>query len=96
MLGLHIGIVWAAAALGRYPDDVLGRILDVTRLTVDAILRVDLQSRIAAIVVTDDFVYTGRAVALFRRVVERKVRVDRYGFILQGQVDRLSFLMVSP
>src|ERR1700732_4686812 len=43
----HIRIVRAAAALWRHPIDVLRRVLDVARLAVDAILRVDHETRIA-------------------------------------------------
>jgi hypothetical protein len=51
-----------AAALGRDPDDVLRRILDVAGLAVDAVLRVDLQT-LAAIGIGDELVDAGRAVA---------------------------------
>jgi hypothetical protein len=44
---LHIRIVRAAAALWRHPIDVLRRVLDVARLAVDAILRIDNKMRIA-------------------------------------------------
>src|SRR5258708_32998106 len=39
----HIRVVRAAAALGDDPVNVLQRVLDVTSLAVNAILRVDLQ-----------------------------------------------------
>ena len=40
--GLHVAVVWPATAFWCDPVNVLGRILDVTGLTVHAILRVDL------------------------------------------------------
>src|SRR5436189_223401 len=40
---LHVRIVGPAAALGRDPDDVLGRVLDVASFAMDAVLRVDLE-----------------------------------------------------
>ena len=92
---LHIGIIRAAAAFRGYPDNVLGWILDVACLAVNAVLRVDLQSRIAAIVVSHDLVDAGRAIALFRRIIEREVCVNWYRCILEGQMGRLIFLMVG-
>ena len=56
-------IVGPAAALGRDPVDVLGRVLDVAGLAVHAVLRVDLQ-RGAAVRAGHVLVDPGRAVAL--------------------------------
>ena len=42
---LHVGIIGSSAAFGHDPVDVLGRVLDVARLAVDAVLRVDLKPR---------------------------------------------------
>jgi hypothetical protein len=42
---LHPGMVWSAAALGRDPADVLLRVLDLASFTVQAVLRVDLETR---------------------------------------------------
>jgi hypothetical protein len=47
-LPLHIRIIRPAAAFRYHPVDVLGRILDVAGLAVDAVLGVDLQARVAA------------------------------------------------
>ena len=44
-VGLHIGIIGSSAAFGHDPVDVLGRVLDVACLAVDAVLRVDLKPR---------------------------------------------------
>ena len=66
--GLHVAVVWPATAFWCDPVNVLGRILDVTGLTVHAILRVYLES-ITAIFLLDHFINPGRAVAL-RRLVE--------------------------
>ena len=41
---LHIGIIGASAAFGSHPVDILGRVLDVARLAMDAVLRVDLKA----------------------------------------------------
>src|SRR6185369_18028499 len=40
---LHVGVVRAASAFRDDPDDVLLRILDVARLAMHAVLRIDLQ-----------------------------------------------------
>src|SRR5437762_9396611 len=42
---LHVGIVWAAAAFGRDPDDVLLRVLMSAGLQVNAVRAVDLKPR---------------------------------------------------
>src|SRR4051794_12197324 len=60
---LHVRIVRPAAALGRDPDDVLRRILDVAGLAVHAVLRVDLQPGLR--VKVDELVHPGGAVAAF-------------------------------
>ncbi len=70
------GIVRSAATLRRDPVDVLRRILDVACLAVHAVLRVDLQLRIA-FVRTDDFVNAGRTIACFRTAVALPVQRDR-------------------
>src|SRR3546814_13542863 len=72
----HVRIVGAAAALRRDPDDVLGGILDVARLAVDAVLRVDLQPWAAAVL--DAFVNPRRTVTLLRGIVQRKINPRRY------------------
>ena len=47
----HVGIVRSATAFRGHPGDVLRRVLDIACLAVNAILRVDLQARVAAVVV---------------------------------------------
>ena len=66
--GLHIGVVRSAGALGRHPNDILRRVLDVAGLAVNAVLGVDLEAR-GAVLVFNHFVDTGRAVTLCRLVV---------------------------
>jgi hypothetical protein len=81
---VHPRVVRPAAALGRDPDDVLRRVLDVAGLAVHAVLRVDLQA--VAAVVADELVHAGRAVAALGAGVLRQV--DRTGTdgVLQRQV----------
>ena len=59
---------------------------------MNTVLRVDLQPRIGAILLADDFIHAGRAVPLFGSVINRQI-VHHRG-ILQRQMDRLVFLMV--
>ena len=70
----HIRIVRPAAALRRHPVDVLGGILDVAGLAVDAVLRVDHEARIAlASVGVDHLVDAGRAIEPRGLAIERQV-----------------------
>src|SRR5690606_3454555 len=92
---LHVGVVRPAAPLGDHPHDVLGRVLDVARLAVHAVLRVDLQAVRAGGLVLHEFVHARRAVALLGPGVLREVDVHRNGRILQREVDRLVLLVVG-
>ena len=60
-----------------------------------AVLRIDLQARIGAALVTQDFIDAGRAETLFRRIVLRQIDADRHAGILQLQVAGLVFLVVG-
>src|SRR5690554_2231361 len=84
---LHIGVVGPAAALRRYPGDVLGRVLDVAGLAVHAVLEVDLELRLA-VVPLDHLVDPGRAVALGGLGIGRQVVADRKLTVRQAQVAR--------
>ena len=68
---LHVWIIRAATTFWHDPVDILCRILDITGLTMNTVLRIDLQSRIRAVVVGDDFIDAGRTIALLGRIVER-------------------------
>src|SRR6266480_7556645 len=83
---LHVGIVGAAAAFRRDPDDVLLRVLDIAGLAVHAVLRVDLEARRGLEV--NELIDTGRAVALLRPGIDLQI-LQRDGRILERQVDRL-------
>ena len=73
----HVGVVRPVAALGRRPVDVLERILDVAGLAVDAVLEVDLEARVGAVLVAQHLVDPGRAVALGGLGEAREVDLDR-------------------
>ena len=72
---LHVGIIRPSSALGHDPVDVLGRVLDVARLAVDAILRVDLKPREPRLL--DELVDPRRAISLLRPRIVGEVDVDR-------------------
>src|SRR3990172_10443869 len=61
----HVRIVGTSAALGRHPDDVLRRVLDVAGLAVHAVGGVDLQP-LAATRLLDELVDASRTVPRFR------------------------------
>jgi len=88
------GGVRAAAALGGDPDDVARRVLDVASLAVHAVLRVDLQP-VRLVVILDELVDAGRAVAALRPGVAGQVEVDRHGSVLERQVRGLVLFVVG-
>ena len=59
-----------------------------------AILPIDLQSWIAAIIIGQNFVDPGRAIALFRRIIESQVMIDGHVRVSQFQMNRLIFFVV--
>src|SRR6266702_4538111 len=60
----HVRIIRPATAFRRDPDDVLRRVLDIARLAMHAVLRIDHEP-LAAVVVLHEFIDRGRAVARF-------------------------------
>src|SRR6266853_729938 len=90
---LHIWVVRSIATLWRNPDDVLGRVLDVAGLAVNAVLRVDLEA-VGTVAVFHEFVYARRAVAAFGSRVFREVQGDGNGGVLENQVAGLVLLVV--
>ena len=60
-----------------------------------AILRVDLQARVGAVIVAHDLINAGRTIALLRRVVERQIVGDRHFGVGQGQMGGLIFLVIG-
>src|SRR5436309_5635116 len=89
---LHVGIVGAAAAFRRDPDDVLQRVLDIAGLAVHAVLRVDPQARRGLEI--HELIDTRRAVALLRPGIDLQI-LQGYGRILERQVDRLVLVVVG-
>ena len=78
-LVLHIGVVRSTQTFRGYPTDILRGILDITGLTVNAVLSVNLKARFVAI--RDYFIHARRAVALSGFVVSRKVDLNRNGSV---------------
>ena len=72
----HPGVIRPAAAFGRDPDNVLGRVFDVAGFAVHAVLRVDLQP-VSVVGIFNVLIHASRAVARFWPCVQRQVDVDR-------------------
>ena len=60
-----------------------------------AVLRIDLQTRIAAIFFSDNLIHTGRAITLRRFIIITQIDLDRHGGIFQRQMRRLVFFMIG-
>mmetsp|Transcript_1974 Transcript_1974/g.5530 ORF Transcript_1974/g.5530 Transcript_1974/m.5530 type:complete len:262 (-) Transcript_1974:7-792(-) len=88
----HAGVRRPAPPLGHDPVDVLRGALDVARLAVDAVLRVDLQPPLSLLLQV--LVHTRGAEALLRPVEDGEVARDRHRVILERQVGRLVALVV--
>ena len=76
------------------PNDVLAGILDVARLAVHAVLRVDLKSRVA-FVGADDFIDARWTIARFRAAEFIPVHRDCLRGIKQVKMRRLVFLVIG-
>src|SRR3989440_12322900 len=89
---LHVWVVRSPPTLWGDPDDILGRVLDVTGLAVNAVLRVDLEA-VGAVAVFHEFGHARRTVAAFGARVFREVQADGDTRVLENQVARLVLLM---
>jgi hypothetical protein len=88
--------VCVRACVRAHPVDVLRGALDIARLAVDAVLRVDLQLGAATRLLRFEvLVHTRRAEALLRAVEEREVARDGHGVVLEGEVRWLVALVVG-
>src|SRR2546421_4579091 len=90
---LHVWVVRSTSTLWGDPDDILGRVLDVAGLAVNAVLRVDLEA-VGAVVVFHEFVHARRTVAAFGARVFREVQADGDTRVLENQVAGLVLLVV--
>src|SRR5512145_1791814 len=91
---LHVRVIRSPASLGDNPVDVLGRVLDVAGLAVHAVLGVDLQTRVAPVLVADDLVDARRAVALLGGVVKGEIHAYRNRRIAKREMAGLVLLVV--
>src|SRR6476646_8843215 len=91
---LHVRVIGASAAFGSDPVDVLGRVLDVARLAVDAILGVDLEPRFTTLAL-DKFVDACRTITLLGTGIDRQVDGGGYVRVLERQMNRLVLLMIG-
>ena len=69
-------------------------IRDIAGLAVNAVLRVDLQPRISAAIITNDLIDARWAIALFGCIVGRQIVGDWYRKVFERQVGWLIFFMV--
>ncbi len=92
---LHPHVVRPAAAFRRDPDDVLRRVLDVAGLAVHAVLRVDLQPRLAAFVPARTRRRRPGNSGFPARRSSGRLIVRRHRGVLQGQVRGLVLLVVG-
>src|SRR5690348_8274962 len=83
---LHIRVIGASTTFGSDPVDVLGRVLDVARLAVHAILGVDLEPRFTALAL-DKFINACRAISLLGTGIDRQVDCRWYVGVLERQVN---------
>src|SRR5947207_13716553 len=90
---LHVWVVRSPPTLWGDPDDILGRVLDVTGLAVNAVLRVDLEA-VGAVAVFHEFVHARRTVAAFGARVFREVQADGVNSVTEIQVDGLVLLVI--
>ena len=72
---LHVGVIGSAQAFRSYPTDILRRIFDITGLTVNAVLSINLKARFVTI--CDDFIHSRRAVTLSGFIIGRKIDLNR-------------------
>src|SRR5690606_39526867 len=92
--GLHAAVDGTFSALRGYPHDVLGGVLDVAGFAVHAVLRVDLQA-VFAVVVLDELIHAGRAIARLGAAILGQVDRYRHGGVFQRQVDGFVFIVVG-
>ena len=91
---LHVRIIGASAAFGGDPVDVLGRVLDVASLAVDAVLRIDLELRFTTLGF-HEFVNSRRAITLLGTGVDWQVDGRGYVRVLERQMNRLVFFVIG-
>src|SRR4051812_36071973 len=91
---LHVRVIGASAAFGSDPVDVLGRVLDVASLAVDAVLRVDLEPGFTVLAL-HEFVDACRTITLFGPCIYRQVDCCGYVGVLERQMNRLVFLVIG-
>src|SRR3954454_18778787 len=94
VINLHVRVIGASAAFWSDPVDVLGRVLDVAGLAVNAVLGVDLEPRFTAFAF-NKFINACRAITLLGAGIDRQVDGHGYVGVLERQMNRLVFLMIG-
>lgn len=90
----HAVVGGTATSLGHHPVDVLLGVLDITGLAVDAVLSVNLQLHVAALLVGHVLVNASGAESLLGSLVQRQIMVHGDAVVLEGQMGGLVALVV--
>ena len=72
-MALHIGIVRPATPFWNNPIDILGWVFNVTSFAVQAVLGIDLQTRLTTLTVGQNFIDPSRAITLLGCVIHCQV-----------------------
>ena len=91
----HVWIIRPASTFRGNPGDILSGILDVTGLTVNAVLAVDLKPVFYTILIHHTLINPGRAVPLRWLIISRKVLLKRNGCVFKLQVTGLILLVIG-
>ena len=90
----HVGIIWPAATFWRHPVDILVGVLDIARFAMDAVLGVDLVTRVFAFFF-NPFIDAGGAIARRRPCKLHELATLLQIHVLDLQMDRLIFSVVG-
>ena len=90
---LHIAVIRSTSAFWHHPSNVLGRILNVAGLAVNAVLRIDLKA--GAVCLLDDFIHARRTIALSWLCIFRQVATNGQIWIGKGQMTGLILLVIG-
>ena len=90
----HIDVDKTPATFWNDPVDILRGILDIAGLAMNAVLSVDLQSRVRPIDITHDLIHARRTIIVFRRTEAYEIdgRPDRP--VAHHKMARLIFFVV--
>src|SRR3954454_1681958 len=93
VINLHVRVIGTSAAFWSDPVDVLGRVLDVAGLAVDAVLRVDLEPRFTLFGL-HEFIDSCRTIKPLGACINRQIDRGRYVRVLERQMNRMILLVI--